>query len=60
LHPGFVATNFGQRNNGLFGVAVRIAMLFAGKPEPGATTIVYRRLRRAWCHARLPPPFRGK
>jgi NAD(P)-dependent dehydrogenase (short-subunit alcohol dehydrogenase family) len=41
LHPGFVATNFGQRNNGLFGAAVRVAMLFAGKPEPGAATIVY-------------------
>jgi len=41
LHPGFVATNFGQRGNGLFGVAVRIAMLFAGRPEPGAATIVY-------------------
>jgi NAD(P)-dependent dehydrogenase (short-subunit alcohol dehydrogenase family) len=41
FHPGFVATNFGQRNAGLFGIAVRIAMLFAGKPEPGAATIVY-------------------
>jgi NAD(P)-dependent dehydrogenase (short-subunit alcohol dehydrogenase family) len=41
FHPGFVATNFGQRNAGLFGVAVRIAMLFAGKPEPGAATLVY-------------------
>jgi NAD(P)-dependent dehydrogenase (short-subunit alcohol dehydrogenase family) len=42
LHPGFVATNFGHNNRGPFGVAVRIAMrLFAGKPQPGAATIVY-------------------
>jgi NAD(P)-dependent dehydrogenase (short-subunit alcohol dehydrogenase family) len=41
LHPGFVATNFGQRNNGLFGFLVRIAMLFAKPPEPGAETMVY-------------------
>ena len=42
LHPGFVKTSFGQSGNGLFGVAVRIAMrLFAGPPEPGAATIVY-------------------
>ena len=41
LHPGFVATNFGKQRNGLFGVAMRIAMLFAGRPEPGAATIVY-------------------
>jgi NAD(P)-dependent dehydrogenase (short-subunit alcohol dehydrogenase family) len=41
LHPGFVATNFGQRHNGLFGLAMRIAMRFAGPPEPGAETIVY-------------------
>jgi NAD(P)-dependent dehydrogenase (short-subunit alcohol dehydrogenase family) len=41
FHPGFVATNFGQRRNGLFGIGVRIAMLFAGQPEPGAETLVY-------------------
>jgi NAD(P)-dependent dehydrogenase (short-subunit alcohol dehydrogenase family) len=41
LHPGFVRTNFGQRNNGLFGVAVRAMRFFAGPPEPGAATIVY-------------------
>src|SRR5258708_1880994 len=33
LHPGFVATNLGQRNGGLFGNLVRIAMLFSGPPE---------------------------
>jgi NAD(P)-dependent dehydrogenase (short-subunit alcohol dehydrogenase family) len=41
FHPGFVATNFGQRRNGLFGIGVRIAMLFAARPEPGAETLVY-------------------
>ena len=41
LHPGFVATNLGQRSGGLFGHLVRIAMLFAGRPERGAGTIVY-------------------
>jgi NAD(P)-dependent dehydrogenase (short-subunit alcohol dehydrogenase family) len=41
FHPGFVATNFGQRHNGLFGIAVRVAMLFASRPEPGAETMVY-------------------
>ncbi len=41
LHPGFVATNFGQRDGGLFGWAVRFAMLFARRPEAGANTIVY-------------------
>jgi NAD(P)-dependent dehydrogenase (short-subunit alcohol dehydrogenase family) len=41
LHPGFVATNFGQRDAGLFGWGVRLAMLFAARPEPGADTIVH-------------------
>jgi NAD(P)-dependent dehydrogenase (short-subunit alcohol dehydrogenase family) len=41
LHPGFVATNFGQRDAGLFGLLVRASMLFARRPEPGANTIVY-------------------
>jgi NAD(P)-dependent dehydrogenase (short-subunit alcohol dehydrogenase family) len=42
LHPGFVATEFGRDDNGLFGYAVRIAMLlFADKPEGGADTIVH-------------------
>jgi NAD(P)-dependent dehydrogenase (short-subunit alcohol dehydrogenase family) len=41
LHPGFVATNFGQRDAGLFGWGLRIAMLFAAPPEPGADTIVH-------------------
>jgi NAD(P)-dependent dehydrogenase (short-subunit alcohol dehydrogenase family) len=41
LHPGFVATNFGQRDAGLFGWGLRFAMLFAARPEPGADTIVH-------------------
>jgi NAD(P)-dependent dehydrogenase (short-subunit alcohol dehydrogenase family) len=41
LHPGFVATGLGQRDGGFLGVMVRLAMLFAGKPEPGAKTIVH-------------------
>jgi NAD(P)-dependent dehydrogenase (short-subunit alcohol dehydrogenase family) len=41
LHPGFVTTNLGQRRSGLFGLMVRVAMLFAGKPETGAETIVH-------------------
>jgi NAD(P)-dependent dehydrogenase (short-subunit alcohol dehydrogenase family) len=41
LHPGFVATNFGQRDAGLFGWGLRLAMLFAARPEPGADTIIH-------------------
>lgn len=41
LHPGFVATGLGQRDNGLFGQIVRLVMLFAGRPEAGAQTIVH-------------------
>ena len=41
LHPGFVATNFGQRDAGLFGWVLRGAMMFARPPEPGADTIVH-------------------
>jgi NAD(P)-dependent dehydrogenase (short-subunit alcohol dehydrogenase family) len=41
LHPGFVATNFGQRDAGVFGWGLRIAMLFAARPQPGADTIVH-------------------
>jgi NAD(P)-dependent dehydrogenase (short-subunit alcohol dehydrogenase family) len=40
LHPGFVATNFGQRDAGVFGWGLRMAMLFAARPEPGADTII--------------------
>jgi NAD(P)-dependent dehydrogenase (short-subunit alcohol dehydrogenase family) len=41
LHPGFVRTNLGQRDGGLFANMVRMAFLFAGRPERGANTIVY-------------------
>jgi NAD(P)-dependent dehydrogenase (short-subunit alcohol dehydrogenase family) len=41
LHPGFVATNFGQRDAGAFGWVIRAAMVFARPPEPGANTIVH-------------------
>jgi retinol dehydrogenase 12 len=41
LHPGFVATGLGQRAGGIFGLAVRLTMLLAGRPERGAQTIVH-------------------
>ena len=41
LHPGFVATGLGQRRGGPFGLMVRVSMLFAGRAEDGARTIVH-------------------
>jgi NAD(P)-dependent dehydrogenase (short-subunit alcohol dehydrogenase family) len=41
LHPGFVATRFGDQSGGAFSYAVRIAKAFAISPEKGADTIVY-------------------
>ncbi|MFL5031400.1 MAG: SDR family oxidoreductase [Xanthobacteraceae bacterium] len=42
LHPGFVATDLGQRDNGLLAILIRLAMLVrAGPAEKGAETIVY-------------------
>jgi NAD(P)-dependent dehydrogenase (short-subunit alcohol dehydrogenase family) len=41
LHPGFVATRFGDRSGGLLSFAVRAAKIFAISPEKGAETIVY-------------------
>ncbi len=41
LHPGFVATRFGDRSGGLLSYVVRIAKTFAISPEKGAETIVY-------------------
>ena len=41
LHPGFVATGLGQHAGGIFGRMVRFTMLFAGRAENGAQTIVY-------------------
>jgi len=41
LHPGFVATRFGDESGGLLSYGVRFAKLFAISPERGADTIVY-------------------
>jgi NAD(P)-dependent dehydrogenase (short-subunit alcohol dehydrogenase family) len=41
LHPGFVATGLGQRGGGFFGMMVGLSMLFAGRAEDGAKTIVH-------------------
>ena len=42
LHPGFVATNFGNNNGGIFRVGIRIAKQFmAIPPTDGAKTSVY-------------------
>jgi NAD(P)-dependent dehydrogenase (short-subunit alcohol dehydrogenase family) len=41
LHPGFVATGFGQSERGIFAAMVRLSMVFASKPERGAKTIVH-------------------
>jgi NAD(P)-dependent dehydrogenase (short-subunit alcohol dehydrogenase family) len=41
LHPGFVATRFGDSSGGIFSGVVRVAKAFAISPEKGAETIVY-------------------
>jgi NAD(P)-dependent dehydrogenase (short-subunit alcohol dehydrogenase family) len=41
LHPGFVATRFGDGSGGWLSPVVRIAKTFAISPEKGADTIVY-------------------
>ena len=41
LHPGFVATRFGDRSGGFLSGLMRIAKNFAISPEKGAETIVY-------------------
>jgi retinol dehydrogenase 12 len=41
LHPGFVATRFGDQSGGMLSFAVRVAKNFAISPEKGAETIVY-------------------
>jgi NAD(P)-dependent dehydrogenase (short-subunit alcohol dehydrogenase family) len=42
LHPGFVATRFGDQSGGLFSYVVRAAKLFAAiSPEKGTETLVY-------------------
>jgi retinol dehydrogenase 12 len=41
LHPGFVATRFGDGSGGLLSHAVSLGKIFAISPEKGAQTIVY-------------------
>jgi NAD(P)-dependent dehydrogenase (short-subunit alcohol dehydrogenase family) len=42
LHPGFVATRFGDEAGGLYAVGIRVSkLLFAQTPESGAETLVY-------------------
>lgn len=41
LHPGFVATRFGDQAGGIYAWGVRVAKLFAITPEQGAETMVY-------------------
>jgi NAD(P)-dependent dehydrogenase (short-subunit alcohol dehydrogenase family) len=41
VDPGVVATNLGQRDGGVFGFLMRIAMLFAGRPDRAVETITY-------------------
>jgi retinol dehydrogenase-12 len=42
LHPGFVASNFGQNNRGLFALMVRLSMRFrAISPTEGAQTTIH-------------------
>jgi len=41
LHPGFVATRFGDASGTLLSLGMRLAKTFAISPEKGAQTIVY-------------------
>jgi NAD(P)-dependent dehydrogenase (short-subunit alcohol dehydrogenase family) len=42
LHPGFVATNFGRNNTGLFGLLIRLSMhLGSLSPRKAAKTMIY-------------------
>ncbi len=42
LHPGFVATNFGRSNGGIFNPAFKVIQSLAAiPPEKGAQTIIY-------------------
>jgi retinol dehydrogenase 12 len=41
LHPGFVATNFGRSNGGLFNPLFRLFQIGAITPEAGAKTTLY-------------------
>jgi NAD(P)-dependent dehydrogenase (short-subunit alcohol dehydrogenase family) len=41
LHPGFVATRFGDQSGGMLSFGVRMAKYFAISQEKGAATIIY-------------------
>jgi NAD(P)-dependent dehydrogenase (short-subunit alcohol dehydrogenase family) len=41
LHPGFVATRFGDQSGGLISFSIGIAKRFALSPQQGAETLVY-------------------
>jgi NAD(P)-dependent dehydrogenase (short-subunit alcohol dehydrogenase family) len=41
LHPGFVATRFGEQTGGLISFGVRVAKHFALSPQQGAETLTY-------------------
>ena len=41
LHPGFVATRFGDQAGGLISFSIRIGKRFALSPQEGAATLVY-------------------
>jgi NAD(P)-dependent dehydrogenase (short-subunit alcohol dehydrogenase family) len=41
MHPGFVATNFGHNNSGLFAWLIRITQVAALSPQQGAETIIH-------------------
>lgn len=41
LHPGFVATRFGDESGGALSLGIRAAKAFALMPEQGAQTLVY-------------------
>jgi NAD(P)-dependent dehydrogenase (short-subunit alcohol dehydrogenase family) len=41
LHPGFVATRFGEQSGGVLSRVLGLAQVFALSPEKGAETIVY-------------------
>lgn len=41
LHPGFVASNFGKSNGGIWGIFMPVIQLFAISPAKGAETSIY-------------------
>jgi len=41
VHPGFVATRFGDQSGGLISFSIGIAKRFALSPQKGAETLVY-------------------